>query len=250
MSYEIYYDRAYVRVGDMFIPLVNQGSNNCWEYNYFSKRDIPEKSWQVLNWQHRGQLLFSAEEVRAQAAIYEASSRENGMCYKTRNTSFADGEFGRWIVNGMKTAYTIEEYVSFGNSLSIHDYSVWENRKDYPFRTTEEFLELLELLRGSTDLNVHFGNNREVYRPALRRAKPQSFDHNALPEYFVLKFDLGYFVKLRRCGGFIYTFDAAGNTTRKFPKASDAEKYLSKYQQRLSRPFTVERVLPAKREAA
>lgn len=250
MSYEIYYDRAYIRVGDKYIPLVNEGSNNCWEYSFFSGREVPEKSWQVLNWQHRGQLLFTAEEIRGQAAIYEEVSQRQGMCYKTRNKSFAGGEFGRWIVNGMKTAYTIEEYISFGNALSIHDYSVWENRKDYPFRSTEEFLALLEQLQGSTALNVHFENRREVCRPALRRAKPQPFDHSALAEYFVLKFDLGYFVKLRRCGGFIYTFDAAGNTTRKFLKASDAEKYLAKYQERLSRPFAVERVVPEKREAA
>ena len=246
MSYEIYYDRAYIRVGDMYVPLVNQGSNNCWEYNYFTKRDIPEKNWQVLNWEHGGRLLFTAEEVREQAVLYEESHQRSGTCYKTRNTSFAPGEFGRWIVNGTKSAHTIEEYVSFGNALSIHDFSVWENRKNYPFRTTEEFLALLEQLQGSTRLNIHFGNNREVYRPALRRAKPQPFDHNALPEYFVLKFDLGYFVKLRK-RGFVYTFDAAGHTTRKFLKETDAAKYLAKYQGRFTRPFTVERVVPAKR---
>jgi hypothetical protein len=248
MSYEIYYDRAYIRVNERFIPLVNQGSNNCWEYNYFTKRDIPEKNWQVLNWEHGGQLLFMAEEVREQATLYEESHQRSGTCYRSRNTSFAPGEFRRWIVNGMNNAYTIEEYVSFGNALSIHDFSVWENRKNYPFRTTEEFLALLEQLQGSTRLNVHFGNSREVYRPALRRAKPQPFDHNVLPEYFVLKFDLGYFAKLRK-RGFLYTFDAAGYTTRKFLKESDAAKYLAKYQERLSLPFTIERVSPAKKEA-
>ena len=249
MSYEIYYDRAYIRVGNKFIPLVNQGSNNCWAYNCYG-RAVPEKNWQVLNWEHGGQLLFTAEEVREQATIYEESNERSGTCYKTRNTSFASGEFGRWIVNGMKTAYTIEEYVSFGNALSVHDYSVWEKRKDYFFRTTEEFLALLEQLQGSTALNVHFGNSREVNRPALRRAKPQPFDHNALPEYFVLKFDLGYFVKWLKRGSFRYTFDATAYTTRKFPKEADAVKYLAKYQQRFPRPFTVERVVPAKREAA
>ena len=31
MSSEIYYDRAYIRVGDRFIPVVNHGSSNCFE---------------------------------------------------------------------------------------------------------------------------------------------------------------------------------------------------------------------------
>jgi len=249
MSYEIYYDRAYIRVGDKFIPLVNQGSNNCWEYNYFTKRDIPEKNWQVLNWEHSGQLLFTAEEVREQAALYEESHQRSGTCYKTRNTSFAPGEFRRWIVNGMKSAYTIEEYVSFGNALSIHDFSVWENRKDYPFRTTEDFLALLEQLQGSTRLNVHFGNNREVCRPVKPRPKPQPVDYQSMAEYFVLKFDLGYFVKWTKYG-LKYAFDVKVPSVRKFLKEPDAAKYLAKYQERFTRPFTVERVVPAKREAA
>jgi len=250
MSYEIYYDRAYIRVGDKYIPLVCQGSNNCWEYNCYG-RTIPEKNWQVFNWRHRGQLLFSEDEVREQAAMYEEVSGRDGGCYKTRNTGFAPGEFGRWIVNGMKNAYTIEEYVSFGNGLYIHDYSsdamsAWET---HYFRTTEEFLALLERLQGRPRLNLCFADKREVCRPVRQRQKAERIDYQALAEYFVLKFDLGYFVTWRKYG-FVYTFDAAVAPTRKFLKETDAAKYLAKYEQRFTRPFSVERVVPAKREAA
>ena len=31
MSSEIYYDRAFIRVGDRFIPVVNHGSSNCFD---------------------------------------------------------------------------------------------------------------------------------------------------------------------------------------------------------------------------
>ena len=33
MSSEIYYDRAYIRVGDRFIPVVNHGSSNCFDFD-------------------------------------------------------------------------------------------------------------------------------------------------------------------------------------------------------------------------
>ena len=246
MSYEIYYDRAFIRIGDMYIPMVNQGSNNCFEYDYFSHRDIPEKSWQVLNWQHRSQLLFTAEEVRWQAVLYEGVSQRQGMCYKTRNTAFAPGEFGRWIANGMNNAYTIEEYVSFGNTPFIDDYSSNDRGRIRCFRTTEEFLALLEQREDATELNVGFCDRREVYRPVKRRPKPKPADYQAMPEYFVLKFDLGYFSRWRKTG-FVYTYDATVNSARKFLKESDAAKYLVKYQDRFARPFAVERVVPLKK---
>ena len=33
MSSEIYYDRAFIRVGDRFIPVVNHGSSNCFDFD-------------------------------------------------------------------------------------------------------------------------------------------------------------------------------------------------------------------------
>ena len=33
MSSEIYYDRAYIRVGDRFIQVVNHGSSNCFDFD-------------------------------------------------------------------------------------------------------------------------------------------------------------------------------------------------------------------------
>lgn len=42
MSSEIYYDRAYIRVGDRFIPVVNHGSSNCFDFDACG-REVPEK---------------------------------------------------------------------------------------------------------------------------------------------------------------------------------------------------------------
>jgi len=49
MSSEIYYDRAYIRVGDRFIPVVNHGSSNCFDFDACG-REVPEKHWSVLNY--------------------------------------------------------------------------------------------------------------------------------------------------------------------------------------------------------
>ena len=69
MSYSIYYERAFIRIGDKFIPLVNYGSNNCWENH--NGREVPEKNWNVMNWQRENQFLFTAPELRELARIYD-----------------------------------------------------------------------------------------------------------------------------------------------------------------------------------
>ena len=102
MSSEIYYDRAYIRVGDRFIPVVNHGSSNCFDFDACG-REVPEKHWSVLNYTFHGRQLFTEEEIRQIAAIYEAANSDNrDGIRKSRNRSFDVGEFGRWIMNGIK----------------------------------------------------------------------------------------------------------------------------------------------------
>lgn len=235
MSYQIYYDRAFIRVGENFIPLVNSGSNNCWEYN--GRREIPEKDWSVLNWKRRSRLCFSEDEIREIAREYELSSQESGMCFKSRNRCFDSGEFERWIVNGMKNAFTIEEYVSFRNQLYILDYSAekTEDWKSYAFNTTDEFLSILAGL-SSSSLSVHMANNREVFRPTSKRSSRKKLRPGDLAEYYVLKGVYKgrtiYFMELTRKGGARFTWDAPGGNVKVFPTEKAALKYLEKYQDR------------------
>lgn len=247
MSYEIYYDRAFIRVGERFVPLVNQGSNNCWQTNW-NGRDIPEKNWQVLNWKRRSQLIFTEDEVKQIAKDYEQVSQESGTCFKTRHRPFGKGEFERWILRGLKSAYTIEEYVGFGNRFAIHDYS--SNNMDawklYPFSTTEEFLKLLEELRNSRLLNIHIHDNHHVCRP--HREKKWLKDYREQKEYFVLSTMYGlhddrevFFCKLTK-HSYLFTVQSCHESVRTFPTDSMAQKYIQKYNNRLS-GFTVKKIV-------
>lgn len=245
MSYEIYYDRAFIRVDDRFVPLVNQGSNNCWEYKFFSKREVPEKNWQVLNWRNRSQLLYTEAEVHEIAKDYDEISRDSGTCFKSRNRQFEPGEFERWILCGLKSAFTIEEYVSFGNSIKINDYSADDTKdwKLHPFSTTEEFLALLDSLKEQPLLNIHFENNREVYRPKKHRSSPK-MGGGRPGEYFVLSTGKSYFCKLTRYG-YRITNQVQGKYVRIFEKEQAAQKYLEKYAERFKHSFEVEKIISA-----
>ena len=57
MSSEIFYAKAFLRVGDRFIPVVNHGSSNCYDFDSRG-REIPERHWSVLSYPFRGRLAF------------------------------------------------------------------------------------------------------------------------------------------------------------------------------------------------
>jgi|GEM_PF-458960 len=245
MSYSIYYNRAFIRVGEDFIPLVNSGSNNCFEISW-NGREIAEKNWGVLNWHRRNRVLFSPAEICEIAREYDEYNAESGMLFKTRNKCFAPKEFERWVINGMKSAYTIEEYVSFGNSVYFVDCSQ-RDAAERPIRTQVETTdELLEILGQSpadseSEVNVEFGYNREVYRPVKQRAFGAALNPDTLAEYYVLAGVLKnsinderiYFSKITR-KRLLYTFDEKSKAIKAFKSEREAAKYLEKYEARLS----------------
>jgi len=248
MSTEIFYDRAFIRVGDRFVPLVNHGSSNTYQHNCSTGRDVREKNWNVLNWKRWNQLLFSADEIRELARDYDLSNQSSGCSGLSRYVIFKAGEFECWIINGMRHAYTVEEYVSFGNSPYILDDSAANSndKKFYPFSTEGEFLDLLEKLKGSRELSVKFENRREVYRPVKKRAQRTRPDYRGLQEYFVLSHEhsvnkVCYFSsispwKIR------FVFDPHSSYVRSFPSEQKAQKYLDQYPKRLE-GFQVEKIV-------
>ncbi len=244
MSYSIYYARAFVSVGDKYIPLANSGSNNCFEL--CGGREIPEKNWGILNWKRPGQALFTENEIRAIAKDYDEYNQESGMIFKSRHRLFEPGEFERWVINGMRSAYTVEEYHSFGNRFYVLDYSPSDIRKwvKHPFSKTDELLDLLGELKATHEISIKMYNNRDVYRPVMCRAKGKSLNVRELLEYYILVGEgirqpiqgrTVYFVKLTRTG-FKYVHHKDSSCVKIFRTERDAARYIGKYSARLN-PF-------------
>lgn len=233
MSSEIFYDKAFIRIDDRYIPVVNHGSSNCFDFDYRG-REIPEKHWSVLNYTRRDSQIFTAEEMHHIAEVYEAISMGNrGGTRKSRNRSFEEGEFGRWILAGMKSAHTVEEYTKYGNTVVVIDYAepFW---KKYCVSTTEELLGKLEELTGRS-ISVSFWDDRHVTHPPMRR-KGQPTDFSLLSEFYVLRADAGYFVKRNgRRIWLVRTMPTNLRFIRKFKTEKAAQKYLEDNQKFLSK---------------
>lgn len=241
MSSEIFYDKAFIRVGEKYIPVVNHGSSNCFDLDRRG-REIPEKHWSVLNHPYPGQLLFTAEEIRKIADVYEDASMSNrGGTRKSRNRSFEEGEFRRWILAGMKSAHTVEDYGKYGNTVMVVDYS--EDRwRRYSVPTTAALLDKIQELAGRR-ITVAFWDDRHVTHPPMRQRRTQQpFDFSSLPEYYVLLGKQGYFIKRSsKRIWFVRKISAKDSLVRKFKTEKAARKYLEDNQKFFSScAFTIE----------
>ena len=245
MSSEIYYDKAFISIGDKYIPLVCHGSNNTYEFNR-NGREVAERYWAVLNRPYRGRSLFTSEEIQKIAETYEGFSQDNrGGMRKSRNCAFEAGEFQRWFLAGLKNAHTIEEYRQYGNSVVLTDL---HTRKTTYVSATDSFLAELSCI-GEQNVDIRFDSCRSFYHPP-RVSKQSKFD--TLKQFYVLKAWRGYFVKRTRHGVMtIRTDDPTVATVRKFRTEKAAQKYMEENKAYFSRvPFIVECVRPKQAQKA
>lgn len=224
MSSEIFYDKAFIKVRDAYIPVVNHGSSNCFDFD-FRGREIPEKHWSVLNYSYGGRMIFSSEEIQKLADIYETFSMDNqGGTRKSRYRSFEEGEFRRWFLSGMKSAHTVEEYEQYGNKVVVIDYGS-DKWKQHCVSTTDELIQKIEEL-SECRITVAFQNNRKVIHPPRRHPRTVT-DFSVLPEFYVLSAESGYFVKRSsRRIWFAKNQKPTNSLVRKFRTEKAAQKYL------------------------
>jgi len=222
MSYEIYYKRAYIKVGNKFMPMIQHGSNNCWECS-FKGRDIPEKNWTCLNYPTH-QFLFTKQEI-----IELAKKNSKFETFKSRHTPFADGEFEKWIINGMKSARTVEEYTEYNNRLYLIDYTNYEYGKKSAERVYVDSTDrLLKLLAERGEMRIDFS----FWERNLRLPKKQKKirEKTRKDHYFALKNGSRFLYKLRKNG---YSYITYSGGEKKFETEKQALKYLTTYKQRL-----------------
>ena len=226
MSSEIFYKKAFIKVQDCYIPLVCQGSNNAWDISW-NGREVPEKNWYVLNYPYKGQILFSETAIYDIAATYRQICEESGGgIKKSRHTVFKPEEFERWILAGMKSARTLEEYTRYGNCLYLTDY---DTSMRLPVRSEKELLEMLPKYAGRPALQLRFFG-RDIYLPKTKQ-QTIPIDFSKLERYYVLKTDMGYLLKLSSKKIFYVSDKKCG---KKFTTEKKAHDYLKRNEGRLS----------------
>ena len=145
MSYQIIYDRAFIKVDEKrTIPFLLMGSNNC--YDMYNKR---ARDWGNASFHSNGiigdneAILKSIDDYRA--SLIERDKEDGfsdkyddkhfgyftGITFYGRSTSATTfSAYKSYFANGIKTARTIEEYKALGITFDIHVYC-WDKQKDF-----------------------------------------------------------------------------------------------------------------------
>ena len=161
MSSEIFYDKAFIKVGCGYIPLVNHGASNCFAFTD-KGQEVPDKIWSVLNYPFPGRFIFTPDEIQIIATAYEAINTSNrGGIMKSENKAFGVGRFKAWIISGMRYARTVEEYVAAGNQVQIIHYSDYSR---HSVKTNMELLGTIDRFSDKNDIGITFYDDRaEAY---------------------------------------------------------------------------------------
>lgn len=147
MSYEIIYDKQFIRTAKGFIPMVLAGSNNCYDANGNSNRMRRSRDWQMWNIGRiistEKELLDYTKEVRQ--SLIDRYPNDSDDVYNdksfgyfsaiavggttTRKTTF--GNFQGVFKVGIAKALTVEELKEHGISTRIFTshYDIELNRK-------------------------------------------------------------------------------------------------------------------------
>jgi len=206
MSYEIIYDKQFIKIKDnLFIPLVLSGSNNCTELS-INGRERRTRSWYPLNikkgiFSTKEEMLKHCEDERERIKKnYENSDYGDytderfgswsGLAIGSTTNKVSYGRYKGIFITGCKKSLTVEELLAVNISVRLYtyDYSNNENKMDnisiYPKTSDElynEYYNILKKIKGtnayisatlSSEAEYKMSKIRNYYFPRKKSLKP------------------------------------------------------------------------------
>lgn len=247
MSYEIVYNRQFLKIDGKIIPLVLYGSNNCYTTTW-NGRDRREREWHPMYFGNNTMIAQTQEKIM---------QRINSCCGGTyqehfmRNGKMVDDKgLIRFFQNGIKNAKTIEELKEqfFFNGMYGY-FSVW-NGMDNRIENRIEITSSDDLRKYLADAQNRLDNKtekEEIYiclkyysENFQARVKKERKPKERLTDYYAIKVNgCGYLTQLtsRRI-----KYCLLCNSTKQFKTEKDANKYIDKLKNRCYATFEVEHI--------
>lgn len=248
MSYEIVYNRQFLKVDDKIIPLTLYGSNNCYEYNHITGKERRERGWHPM---YLGRNTLPA--LPADKLMEHIRTMCNGYEHFMKNGKWVDDAgLIRFFEKGIKEAMTIEEMKEeyFFSGLHGH-FSIWggmnntiENRME--ISSTDKLREFLTLAQERLDNRAekeeiyicieYYSEEFKSKNPAVRYKTPKE----RLSDFYAIKVRGGYIMQVtsRRV-----RYASLCNKTKQFKTEKEANKYIQKLQEKFyGETFEVEHI--------
>jgi len=248
MSYEIMYDKKFIKVSNGIIPLVLTGSNNCWSGN---KR---ARDWS-LAWDFFKGVIYSENEIKN----LMIEKLPDNLDYISIGGKSSKQLVINYYNNGIKNALSIEDTLkmyltSFRGLIQVYDekiepyYNRYQNVNDTYIKTTEElenFIKEYKTIKENESkpvyLTLAFTSDDKL---KLNFAFKKQKTINTTPKvknYVVRSLKHGYIAKMTKSG---FRYSSYKDVAIGFEKESQALKYIEKLQEKMGSnfEFTYERL--------
>lgn len=241
MSYEILYKARFIKLSDgRILPLIEAGSNNCYEVNWKGGNARRSRSWCFLSnirIATPSEILGNIERIR-QEQIDQNNSPENQLyaspehpqhyrfhqykdesfgyytgltLYGKRSTTYS--QFYNFFKNGIKNAKTLEEWGELRVTFSLRQsYGITEAPPELGQVSTESQLLLSEDNRYMLD---SYGEPKSKFANGWKR-EYQEQDH-----YFKVKTPYGYLMRNTARG---YKYGIYGTPYKTMTQAMNASR--------------------------
>lgn len=251
MSYEIVYNKQFLKIDEKIIPLVLQGSNNCYE-PLANGRQRRIRNWHPIYIGSNKQPalteteLISMVESLCDGGEYQEHFVQNGKWVDDKGLI-------RFFQNGIKNAKTIEELKEDYFFMGMNGYfSVWNEMNNIiencvEIKSSDDLMNFLETAQNRLDnrtekevIYICLEYYNENFEPRVKLER-KSKEH--LTDYFAIKVGNrdSYLVK-QTSRRIIYT--SLCNFTKQFKTEKEADKYIKKLIEKgFKIDFSVEHIM-------
>jgi len=166
MSWEIIYDKQFVKVNDKYVAIVLTGSNNCYDVGGYGTRDRRERNWyNISHVNTNGKKLATAKELLDGCDEYRESlvkrhqERDDpysdnrfgyfsSLCIGSTTHSTTFGQYKGIFATGIKKALTVEQLAEVNEYVMVFTYDY--NREETEAKCKELGIKFLESVTAKT----------------------------------------------------------------------------------------------------
>lgn len=135
MSYEIVYDRRFIRTSMGFVPMILSGSNNCTEPAWGKNGRVYERRerhwWAFTPRSHVTPLITEDEYLKCVQGVND--EKQPSQLFVQNGKWVYSNQWAAWVKRGCKDAKTLEEYLRLNCWTSFWaELTVCDSQNDYP----------------------------------------------------------------------------------------------------------------------
>ena len=243
MSVDIIFNQQFIKIEDKFIPVIQWGSNNLFNYDGSISRSwsnygifgYGEKTEKEL-YGRVDQIITSYNENRDEQIEVDELKKNLGWYIAVKKHSsktLSYNQLKNIIKKGIKEALTIEEMKE--NNITVYA----SNTAGKNIVTTTK--NLIEQLNNNSDMEISYSPDIyiELYQKTLKKKRVRTVQNFANGEYVIhiLEEEIGeaYFMRNLKYG-FKYTYFK--NDAKKYDSRKKAETALSNFKNKVSEKYS------------